>query len=113
MKKKAKLIIGCFYLIYGGTPHPSLVVSYNAKHKTYISIKFGTTKGKHMTRIHPIQNGQNQQYVHNRPVEGTRDDYSENELLGMQLDERDNNIIETIKNKVPIKTKNAKKRYEK
>ena len=113
MKKKTKLIIGRFYLIYGGAPHPSRIFMYDVKHKTYLSIKFGTTKGKHMTKIHPIQKGGNEQYVHNRPFEGVRDDYSDKELLGLALDERDIPIIESIEKRNPAMTKKAKKRHKK
>ena len=112
MKKgKTKLIVGNFYLIFNGPPHPSLVFKFNAKHKTYLSIKFGTSKGKHMTKINPIQKPGNNQYVHNRPIEGTRDDYGDKELLGLSVDEKDIQIIESIKRKEPIRTKKAKKRY--
>ena len=114
MKKNNKLIIGKFYLIYGGLPHPSQVFMYDSKHKTYLSIKFGTTKGRHMTKIHPIQKGNNgEQYVHNRPIEGVRNDYGDKELLGLSVDDRDCLFIETIKTRTAIKTSKAKKRYKK
>ena len=113
MKKgKTKLIIGRFYLVFNGPPHPSLVYKYDSKHKVYLSIKFGTSKGRHMTRIHPIQIGGNEQFVHNRPIEGTREDYGDKELAGLVVDARDIPIIEDIKNRQPLKTKRAKCRYK-
>ena len=113
MKTKKKLIIGRFYLIFGGKPHPSKIFMYDSKHKTYLSIKFGTTKQKHMTRIHPIQKGKEEQYVHNRPFEGVKSDYGEKELLGLEVDEQDSEIIELIKRRAPVLTRKAKKRYKK
>ena len=113
MKKRSKLVIGGFYLIYGGTPHPSLVFKYDPKHKTYLAIKFGTTKTRHMTKIHPIQKGENSQYVHNRPIEGTIDDFGKKELLGLSIDGHDLLTLDLIKMRVPIKTNQAKKRYKK
>lgn len=113
MKKgKTKLIVGCFYHVFNGPPHPALIFKYDPKHKTYFSIKFGTTKGKHMTRIHPIQDGYTEAYAHNRPFEGTRDDYGDRELVGIRLDERDVNIINLIKNETPKQSRRAKKRYK-
>ena len=112
MKKKSKLIIGRFYLIYGGIPHPSQVYMYDSKHKTYLSIKFGTTKGKHMRKIHPIQKGYKEGFVNNRPFEGIRSDYGDREIEGMKVDEKDKAIIESIKQEKPKQTKGAKKRYK-
>ena len=113
MKKKVALKVGNFYLIYGGQPHPAKIIKYDPKHKTYLSYKFGTTNGKHMTRIHSLQKDNKEQYVHNRPFEGTRKDYGDKELLGLVVDERDCEILESIKSKNPAKTSNAKKRYKK
>ena len=112
MKKKTKIIIGRFYLIYGGIPHPSQVFMYDSKHKTYLSIKFGTTKGKHMVRIHPIKKGYKQAFVHKRPFEGTRSDYGDRELVGMSVNEKDMATIESIKKEKQKQSKNAKKRYK-
>ena len=113
MNKKSGLKVGGFYLIYGGQPHPALIIGYDSKHKTYLSFKFGTTKGKHMTRIHSIQKDDREQYVHNRPFEGVRNDYGDKELLGLVIDERDYRVLESIKNNKPVKTSRAKNRYKK
>ena len=114
MKKKNKLVIGKFYLIYGGSPHPAQIFMIDTKHKTFLSIKFGTTQGKHMVRIHPIQKGRgNEQYAHKRPFEGVRSDYSDKEMLGFAVDDKDYQIIEEIKKRNPMKTSKAKKRYKK
>ena len=110
--KKTKLIIGKFYVIFIGKPHPSIVYFYNSKHKTYFSIKFGTTKGRHMTKVHPIQKDGNGQYVNNRPFEGTRNDFGDKELPDLCVDERDVAVLEEIKKKKPVQTKRAKKRYK-
>ena len=113
MKKKNILKVGSFYLIYGGQPHPAKIIKYDPKHKTYLSYKFGTTNGKHMTKIHSLQKDNKEQYVHNRPFEGTRKDYGDKELFGLAVDERDCEILANIKNKNPVKTSSAKKRYRK
>ena len=113
MKKiKVKLIIGNFYMAYGGHQHPAQIIAFDEKHKTFISIKFGTTQGKHMIEIHPIQVGINKSFVHARPFEGTRNDYGDRELVGLSIDERDNIIIEVIKTREPTKSKRAKERYK-
>ena len=111
MKAKKKLIVGRFYMAYGGHKHPAHIYAFDAKHKTYISIKFGTTQGKHMTEIHSIQIGVPRSFVHNRPFEGTRKDYGDKELMGLSIDNRDIEIIEYVKNQRPNKSKRAKQRY--
>ena len=111
-KSKTELIIGNFYMAYGGHQHPSLIIAYNERQKTFISIKFGTTQGKHMIEIHPIQVGINKSFVHTRPFEGTRKDYGDRKLIGLSIDERDNVVIEIIKRREPTKSKRAKKRYK-
>ena len=111
-KRKCKLEIGKFYYVYGGTMHPALIFEYDEKHKTYKSIKFGTTKRKHMTEIIPIQEGIDQSFVVNRPIEGVRDDYGNEELLGLKINEQNLAFIEEIKTKESIKTKRAKQRYK-
>ena len=108
-KKKPKIIINKFYIFYGGKHHPSLVFA-KTNRKTYKALRFGTTKGKHMTKIKPIQKGYEQSYVQNRPVEGTKDDYG-NELFGLNINQLDAEIISKIKNRPTRKTKRAKLRY--
>ena len=110
--EKKKLIIGHFYLIYGGPPHPSKIYMYDSKHKTYLSLKFGTTKVRHVTRIHPIQKNQNEQYVHNRPFEGVKSDYGEKELIGLETNLEDELVFNEIKKRKPVKTSKAKRRYK-
>lgn len=112
-KKKHMLKINCFYKAYGGQSHPAFIYAYNKKHKTYISLKFGTTKGRHMTEIHPIQQGYSKGYVRNRPFEGTRDDYGDKELINLFIDSRDSNVIESIKEREPDRSLRARKRYKK
>ena len=112
MKNKSRLKIGSFYKAYGGPAHPSLVYFYDKNHKTYLSIKFGTSKSRHMTEIHPIQNGCDKGFVRNRPFEGTRNDYGE-ELFGLSVNPKDLNIIEIIKTKKPDRSKRARQRYKK
>ena len=109
-KKKSSLEVNKFYKLYGGKTHPSLVFEKTTR-KTYKSLKFGTTKGKHMTEIKPIQKGIEKSYVQNRPVEGTRDDYG-NELFGLNVDPSDLSTLTEIKKKVTCKTKRAKLRYK-
>ena len=112
MKKKKKLIIGHFYLIYGGPPHPSKIYMYDSKHKTYLSLKFGTTKVRHVIRIHPIQKNQKEQYVHNRPFEGVKSDYGEKELIGLETSLEDEPVFNEIKKRKPVKTSKAKRRHK-
>ena len=111
--KKPKLNIGSFYKAYGGPAHPALIIAYDSKHKTYISLKFGTSQGSHMTEIHPIQKGYSVSYVRNRPFEGTIDDYGSKELLGLYIDERDSALLEAIKTRTPDRSSRARKRYKK
>ena len=113
MKKKSGLKVGSFYKAYGGQSHPALVYFFDEKHKTYLSIKFGTTKGRHMTEIHPIQIGYHRSFVRNRPFEGTRNDFGDEELLGLHIDSRDLALLESIKTKNPDQSKKARKRYKK
>ena len=109
---KTKLIVGKFYMAYGGHQHPSLVFAYDSKHNTYLSFKFGTTPGKQLVEIHSIQNGVSKSYVHKRPFEGTRKDYGNKELLGLSINEKDYKELELIKQREPTKSKRAKCRYK-
>ena len=112
LKYEMKITIGKFYMVYAGPPHPAYVYEIDKRHKTFKSIKFGTTKAKHMTEIHPLQEGCEKQFVHNRPFEGVRSDYGDKELLGLQIDKRDYDIIEKIKTREATKSKRAKMRYK-
>jgi hypothetical protein len=109
-KKKTKIEIDKFYNFYGGKSHPSLVYE-KTNRKTYKALKFGTTRGKHMTEIKPIQKGYEKSYVQNRPVEGTRDDYG-NKLEGLSVDPLNQGFLNEIKKRPTHKTKRAKRRYE-
>ena len=111
-KRKCKLIGGKFYMACGGHKHPAHIFAYDSKHKTYVSIKFGTTRGRHMIEIHPIQKNVAKSYVHSRPFEGTRNDYGDREMQGLSIDERDIAIIEIIKGRKPTQSKRAKLRYK-
>ena len=53
-RKKCKLELNKFYHAYGGGRHPSLIFRKDEKHKTYISLKFGTTEKKDMIKIQSI-----------------------------------------------------------
>lgn len=111
-KKKQKLEIGKFYYIFGGKPHPAQIYAINKKHKTYKSIKTGTTKNKDMIQVKPIQKGKKESYVHKRPFEGVRSDYGDNELQGLAFHSSDMATINEIKKRNPHRTKKAKKRYK-
>ena len=47
-RRKTKLQEGKFYYAFGGGKHPSQVYEIDKKHKTYKSIKTGTTQNKDM-----------------------------------------------------------------
>lgn len=111
-KKKIKLEKGKFYYAYGGGKHPAQIYEIDKKHKTYISIKTGTTGNKDMLSIKPIQKGYSKGFVHKRPFEGTRSDYGDKELLGLAFDPEDATTIEQIKKRTPHRTKRAKQRYK-
>lgn len=111
-KKKTRLEVGKFYYIYGGKPHPAQIYEFDKKHKTYKSIKVGTTKRKDMIPIKPIQKGYSESFVHNRPFEGVRSDYGDNELTGLKFHLFDSSTIEAIKKRKTHKTKKAKARYK-
>ena len=111
--EEKRLRISCFYKAYGGPAHPAQIFLFDKNHKTYISIKFGTSKGRHMTKIHPIQRGYEISYVRNRPFEGTKEDYDDEELIGFKVDPRDAELIETIKARTPDRSRKARKRYKK
>lgn len=106
-KNRCKLENGKFYDSYGGESHPALIFEKTNKN-TYKSIKFGTTKNKHMTKIKPIQKGYEKSYVLNRPFEGTRKDYGDRELLGLSIHKKDVDLIEEIKKRPSHKSKRAK-----
>lgn len=108
-KKKTKLEIGKFYYIYGGGAHPSYIFEIT-NYGTFKAIKFGTTKGKHMTEIKPIQNGYKCSYVYNRPFEGIRSDFGERELIGLEINSDDFSIVEQIKKRPSRMTRNANKK---
>lgn len=112
MSKRAKLIINKFYHAYGGGRHPALVFKRNEKHKTYLSIKFGTTSNKDMQKIHSID-GKNDSYVHKRPFEGTRKDYGDHELKNLKIDSRDEKVLSEIKRRKSKRSKRAKEKYKK
>ena len=112
-KKRNKLEINKFYYSYGGNQHPSLIFEYDSIHKTYKALKFGTTKGRHMTEIHPLKDTQVQQYVHNRPFEGVRSDFGDQELIGFAINDLDAKLLDEIKKKEPIRSKKSKQRYQK
>lgn len=111
-KREIKLEIGKFYYAYGGGKHPALIFKINKKHKTYISIKIGTTQNDDMIPIKPVQKGYKNSFVHKRPFEGTRVDYGDKELLGISINPSDLSKIELIKTKVPKRSKRAKLRYK-
>ena len=113
LKPKRKLEINKFYLFYSGGQHPALIFEYDDKHKTYKSIKFGTTQRRHMTEIHSLIGDKNKQFVCNRPFEGVRSDYGDYELESFRIDPLDEQTIEEIKKKEPHKTKKARSRYKK
>ena len=112
-KRKSKLEINKFYYIYAGKMHPALIFKIDKNHKTYISIKFGTSKTRHTLKIHPITKSVKEQYVQNKPYEGIKTDYSDKELLGFKIDCRDESILETIKQREPKRTRKARLRYKK
>jgi len=110
---RAKIEVNKFYMVFAGPPHPAFVYEIDKKHKTIKSIKFGTTKAKHMTEIHPLQDNTDiKQYVHNRPFEGTIKDYGDKELVGLSINELDFEVIEEIKKREPNKSRRAKLRYK-
>ena len=111
-KNRCVIEVGKFYMSYGGKAHPSFVFEIDRKHNTIKSIKFGTTKAKHMTEVHPLQDNGVRQYVHNRPFEGVRSDYGDKELIGLTINKKDCSVIDKIKNKTPNKSKRAKLRYK-
>lgn len=112
-KRKNKLDIGKFYYIFGGSPHPCYIFKYDVVHKTFISVKFGTTRTRHMTKIHSLTDDNKDQFVHNRPFEGTIKDYGKKEIKGLSINKNDLETIKNIMKQNPIQTKNAKKRYKK
>lgn len=109
-KKKIKLETGKFYHCYGGGRHPSLIFTKDRSHKTYTSIKFGTTKKKNMIPIKSID-GKNNSYVDKNPFEGTRRDYGDHELLGLKVHPSDNKLMESIKQRKPKQSWRAKSKY--
>lgn len=112
-KKKTKLKTGKFYMIYGGNQHPAYIYEIVVDYKTYRAIKTGTTPGKHLIKIKPIQDGYTESYIRDRPVEGARKDFGNHELVNMKFDEEDEEIILSITKKEPLKTKRAKNKYKK
>ena len=50
-----------------------------------------------MTEIKPIQKGYDVSYVKNRPFEGTRQDYGNRELEGLEINPINKELIEEIK----------------
>ena len=111
-RRKNKLIIGKFYMAYGGKPHPAFLFK-KTKYGTYLAIKTGTTYGKNMIPIAPTQEGINISYINNRPFEGTRSDFGDRELLGLSFNPIDNPIIEEVKKRKPRQTRSAKRAIEK
>lgn len=111
-KGKTKILLNNFYHIYGGGRHTSFIYKKDENKKTYISLKFGTTKRKDTIEIKPID-GKNTKYVHKRPFEGKRSDYGNRPLVGMKINQQDHLLIENIKKRKPRLTKRAKAKYKK
>ena len=65
-----------------------------------------------MTEINPIQKGYKKSFVQNRPFEGTRTDFGNKELEGLQIQSEDIPLIEEIKKKESRKTKRASLRFK-
>lgn len=110
-RRKIKLEVGKFYYAFGGGKHPAQIYEIDKTHKTYKSIKTGTTKSKDMIVIKPIQKGHEESYVHKRPFEGIHSDYGK-ELLGLSFNPADYPEIEKIKKRRTKKSKKAKERYK-
>ena len=111
-KKQIQLEIGKFYYAYGGGMHPAQIYEIDSQHGTYKSIKTGTTQGKDMIMVKPIQEGLNKSFIHKRPFEGTRADYGNKELLGLEFNPDDSLIIEEIKKRKTKKSRRAKLCYK-
>ena len=111
-RRKTKLQEGKFYYAFGGGKHPSQVYEIDKKHKTYKSIKTGTTQNKDMIPIKSIQKGYKNSFVHKIPFEGTRSDYGDKELVGLSFDSSDYITIEQIKKRKPKRSRRAKERYK-
>ena len=109
-KAKGLLLLNHFYIFYNGPKHTALVFERNAKNKTYLCIKFGTTKNKDMIEIYPID-GRRTKYVHKRPFEGKRKDYGKHPLSGLSIHPSNKELIEKIKTRKPHKTASVKTIY--
>ena len=112
-KRKNKLLRGKFYSSYPTGGHPALIYRKNKRKNKYDAIVFGTTIGKHKTRLKkPISNTVKQSVVQNRPIRGVRKDFSDKELTNLKLDKQDKPLIKIIEKRKPLKTKNYKNKQK-
>ena len=112
-KRKIRLLKGIMYSSYPNGGHPALIFKKNRRKNKYDAVIFGTTEGKHRTKLkHPISNSVKQSVVHNRPIRGTRKDFGDKELTNLKIDRSDKTIIEVVKRRNPQETRRYKEMKE-
>lgn len=105
-KKKIKLRRGKFYASYPNGGHPSLIYRKNRRKNRYDAIVFGTSEGKHKTKLdYPISPNVKQSVIHNRPIRGVRSDFGDKEYQGLYVNKKDKPKINLAKRKVPEETR--------
>ena len=108
-KKKIDLKRGKFYITYAVGIHPSLIYRKSKKKNRYDAIVFGTTEGKHRTKLDkPISEGISVSVIHNKPIRGTRKDFADKNFVGESIDKIDKAKIEFVKRKEPSETRRYK-----
>ena len=108
-KRKIKIEVGCFYIAYGGNPHPAFIYE-KTKYGTYKAIKTGTTNSKEMVEISSLEGNCKKQYANKRPFEGTKKDFGK-KLLGLTINNDDLITINEIKKRKSKKSRRAKEAY--
>ena len=113
-KRKHKLYRGKFYTSYPNGGHPALIFRKNKKKNRYDAVIFGTTEGHHRTKLsYPISPNIKQTVVHNRPMRGVRKDFSDKELLGLNINKEDKPVVSLIKRNKPLLSKKYKEKQNK
>ena len=108
-KRKNKLLRGKFYASYPNGGHPALIFNKNKRKNRYDAVVFGTTEGRHRTKLDkPISDKVSKSVIHNRPIRGVRKDFGDKEFSNLKVDPGDKPKIKIVKRRIPQETKRYK-----
>lgn len=113
-KRKIQLKRGKYYASYPNGGYPSLIYRKNKKKNKYDAVVFETTPGHHKKELdHPISPSVKQSVIQTRPIRGTRSDFGDRELQGLEINKSDKPKIEMVKRRIPQETRKYREYKEK